>query len=165
MAHKNLNNFINFLWDFDDGQSRKHWEDRAYRVLYRRCVTIIQTWYGEEEGEEFQEDVKMLFPIINWVVPYPNHTVFWQHTKGHERMWLSVFNPQIQAESESGQRLCWTDLVRILDDSQDWSIGRSMKAVLEGVPEEPRDGELNMELVKGSVLRKWQRHLASREEQ
>lgn len=53
MAFKHLDDFVDFLWDFGDGQSRKHWEERGYRVLYQRCVHLIETWCGEEESEAF----------------------------------------------------------------------------------------------------------------
>lgn len=163
MAYKDLEDFVDFLWDFDDGLDRKHWAERSYRVLYQRCVKIVEDWCGEEEAEEFMEDVKALFPAVNWIVPYPNHTVFWQHTKQHERMWLSLYHPQVYAATDPGEPLAWRELARAYSSGGDWSIRRGRQAVLEGVPEEPAEAELNMRDVKESILRKWQRHQAGQE--
>jgi hypothetical protein len=160
MAYKHLDDFIDLLWDFDDGRSRKHWEERGYRVLYRRCVKIIETWCGGDEGEMFREGVKILFPVVNWIVPYPNHTVFWQHTKQHQRMWLSVYHCRVHTEAELGKTLGWAELVKA-QEGEDWLIGRSRQAVLQGVPEEPRGAELDLEDARESILRKWRRYQAS----
>ncbi|KAH7335085.1 hypothetical protein BKA66DRAFT_448656 [Pyrenochaeta sp. MPI-SDFR-AT-0127] len=159
MAYKDLDDFIDLLWDFDDGRSRKHWEDRGYRVLYKRSVKIVETWCGQGEAGRFQERVKTIFPAVNWVVPYPNHTVFWQHTKQHQRMWLSVFHAQIQVEAAPGQPLEWTELLRA-QSGQAWSIGRSKQGVLKGVPEDPKEIVFDIDKLKESVMRKWQRYQA-----
>jgi hypothetical protein len=30
-----------FLFSFDDGRTRTHWEDRLFRALYRRAATVL----------------------------------------------------------------------------------------------------------------------------
>lgn len=159
MAYKDLDDFIDFLWDFDDGRSRKHWNNRGHRVLYKRCAKIIETWCDDEEVEWFCRRVKALFPTVNWVVTYPNHTVFWQHTKQHQRMWLSVYHHQVQAETASRQNIGWVQVVPA-QEGQAWLIGRSQKQVLDGVPEDSEDIELDMEKVRESIMRKRQRYQA-----
>ena len=157
MAYKDLDDFIDFLWDFDDGRRRKHWEGRGYRVLYKRCAKLIATWCDEEEAQWFCSTVKTVFPTVNWVIPYPNHTVFWQHTKQHQRMWLSVYHSQVQAESRGGQEIEWAQVVQA-QVGQCWVIGRNQQQVLDGVPEDSKDAELDMEKVRESIVRKWQRY-------
>ena len=156
MAFKDLEDFVDTLWDFDDGGSRKHWEERPYRVLYQRCVHLVEAWCGEEESEVFQEQVKILFVTTNWVVPYPNHTVFWQHTKTHERMWLSVYHPRVAVHVQAGQKVRWRDLTRVVAGrEEEWKIGRRRREVLGGVLEEPKEARLDMGRVREVVLQRW----------
>jgi hypothetical protein len=159
MAYKDLDDFVDFLWDFDNGRSRKHWDNRRYRVLCKRCAKIIETWCDEEEVELFCRRVKTLFPTVNWLLPYPDHTVFWQHTKQHPRMWLSVYHHQVQAETASGQNIGWVQVVRA-QEGQACFIGQSQNQVLDGVPQDSEDVELDMEKVRESIMRKWQRYRA-----
>lgn len=165
MAFKDLEGFVDFLWDFDDGRSRKHWEERGYRVLYQRCVRLIETWCGEEESEVFQKQVKLLFVITNWVVPYPNHTVFWQHTKRHERMWLSVYHRRVGVRVEAGQRVKWSDLMQVVDGKEgEWKIGRERRDVLLGVLEEPKEAWLDMDKAREIILQEWEEYQAEESE-
>lgn len=39
---KQVSDLGHFLFDFDDGIMREHWEDRPFRVLYRRARTGIR---------------------------------------------------------------------------------------------------------------------------
>ena len=39
---KQVSDLGHFLFDFDDGTMREHWEDRPFRVLYRRARTGIR---------------------------------------------------------------------------------------------------------------------------
>jgi len=39
---KQVSDLRHFLFDFDDGLAREHWEDRPFRVLYRRARTGIR---------------------------------------------------------------------------------------------------------------------------
>jgi hypothetical protein len=157
MAYKDLKEFVDFLWDFKDGRERKHWQERGYRVLYERCARIVEMCCGEDEGEKFRGRVKEVFPVINWVVPYPNHTVFWQHTKQHQRMWVSIYNAQIHREVGVGEKIRWGDLVE-MQEGERWIIGLTRQAVLEGIPEEPREAEIGVEGMKEKVMRKWEEY-------
>jgi hypothetical protein len=157
MAYKSLEGFIDFLWDFNDGRERKHWEERSYRVLQQRCVGLMETWCGKEWGEKLQVNIKDVFPLVNWVAPYPNHTVFWQHTKQHQRMWLSVYNRGLGLGVEEGEEIEWKELVG-LQDGQEWIIGRNEKATLVGRPRDPDLVSEDLEEIKQSILRKWERY-------
>ena len=39
---KQVSDLGHFLFDFDDGKIREYWEDRPFRVLYRRARTGIR---------------------------------------------------------------------------------------------------------------------------
>ena len=156
MAYKNLVDFVNFLWDFNDGQERKHWEKKGYRVLYERCVQIIESCYGIRRAARFSSDVKGMFPLINWIVPYPNHTVFWQHTKQHERMWLSIYSGDLDSTVEVGGRLGWK-AIRERQKGNSWKIGRTKLEVMQAIPVEPQGiSNVGMDDIKARVLKLWE---------
>ncbi|KIV98358.1 uncharacterized protein PV09_09804 [Verruconis gallopava] len=80
-----------FLFDFDDGRARTHWEDGPYRKLYRRGLTGLgMKNNGKRLGERFSEHVWRKLYAYHWVLPYPSSEVFTQTTKEGERMWYSV---------------------------------------------------------------------------
>jgi hypothetical protein len=156
MAFKELGSFVDFLWDFDDGQERKHWAQKGYRVLYERCIQIISDCCGQRTAELFTCRIKERFPLSNWIVPYPNRTVFWQHTKGHERMWLSIYQKRLDGAIEPGAAIRWTDLYKAQEGGI-WEIGRTAFAVLQAIPQEPRGiVSKGMDEVKAQVERKWE---------
>lgn len=103
--------------------------------------------------------MKTLFVTVNWVVPYLNQAVFWQHTKKHERMWLSVYHWRVGARVGARQRVRWGDLAQVVVGmEEEWKIGRGRRDVLRGVPEEPKEARLDMNSARESILRKWARH-------
>ena len=163
MAYKDLEDFIDFLWDFNDGVARKHWDRKGYRVLHERCVQIISASSGAEAGKAFTDRIKDLFPLTNWIVPYPNNTVFWQHTKQHERMWLSIYQGRLNGMVESGEVLEWLDLRDVQKDDV-WEIGRTERAVMRPIPQEPkRFLNRTMDEVKAGLDRIWARHQRARD--
>jgi hypothetical protein len=70
-----------------------------------------------------------------------------------------VYHHQVQAETASRHNIRWVQVVRA-QEGQAWLIGRSQKQVLDGVPEDSEDVELDMEKVRESIMRKWQRYRA-----
>ena len=68
-----------------------------------------------------------------------------------------MYHAQVQAESRDGQEVEWAQVVRA-QAGQRWVIGRNQQQVLEGVPEDSKDAELDMEKVRESIIRKWQRY-------
>jgi hypothetical protein len=73
---KQVSDLGHFLFDFDDGLSREHWEDRPFRVLYRRAQTGIR--------------IRNKLYKYHWVLPYPCGNAFLQTTKSGKRMWYSI---------------------------------------------------------------------------
>lgn len=129
MAHKDLDGFIDFLWDFDDKVERKHWRRKGYRMLYERCVKLITASLDANWAASFMRFVKDLFPIANWILPYPNSTVFWQHTKQGERMWLSVFHADVHDRIRHGSPVEWEELLQAQKEAC-WEIGRGLMMMM-----------------------------------
>ena len=65
MAYKSLGPFIDFLWDYNDGKERKHWEDKGYRTLYQRSVRIVGRLLNERYRKRFRRNLKQLFILNN----------------------------------------------------------------------------------------------------
>jgi hypothetical protein len=80
-----------FLFDFDDGLVRGHWEDRPFRKLYRRGLTGLRIRHGGEGlGGMFSRRLKRNLYEHHWVLPYPCSEVLMQTTKQGKRMWYSI---------------------------------------------------------------------------
>jgi hypothetical protein len=80
-----------FLFHFDDGRTRTHWEHRPFRTLYRRAVTVL---LSRDDGEDlefafFRRFWRALY-AFHWILPYPCPEVFMQTTKQGQRMWYSI---------------------------------------------------------------------------
>jgi hypothetical protein len=112
-----------FLFDFDDGRMRMHWEDRPYRKLYRRGLTGLRLKQdGKRLGDGFSEHVWQKLYAYHWVLPYPSAEVFTQTTKEGARMWYSVVT-----DARAGTKLETVEPKR-------WRWGR--KTFREGLPDE-----------------------------
>ena len=79
-----------FLFDFDDGRTRKHWEDRGFRKLYRRARTGLRVRHPGRLWGLFVERFWASLYAYHWVLPYPCAEVLTQTTKQGQRMWYSI---------------------------------------------------------------------------
>jgi hypothetical protein len=94
--YKQVADLGHFLFDFDDGRIRTHWEDRPYRKLYRRGRVGLDRQHSQLQlGSRFS---RMLFRKLyahHWILPYPTIDVFMQTTKQGQRMWYSINTTRI----------------------------------------------------------------------
>ena len=79
------------LFNFDDGRTRTHWENKPYRKIYRRACTALSL---RPNTSEFARRVRhclwrSLF-TYHWILPYPSADVLTQTTKQGARMWYSI---------------------------------------------------------------------------
>jgi hypothetical protein len=83
-----------FLFDFEDGRIRAHWENRPFRKLYRRARTALSLLRGEPRvGQIFARRFWRCLYAYHWVLPYPSNEVFTQTTKQGQRMMYSIALP------------------------------------------------------------------------
>lgn len=78
-----------FLFDFEDGRIRKHWDDRPYRVLYRRALTAV-SFLGRDMKQVFRQCFWRMLYQYHWILPYPCANALMQTTKQGQRMWYSI---------------------------------------------------------------------------
>jgi hypothetical protein len=80
-----------FLFDFEDGRIRAHWENRPFRKLYRRARTALSLLPREERIEQmFVRRFWRCLYAYHWILPYPCAEVFTQTTKQGQRMMYSI---------------------------------------------------------------------------
>jgi len=105
-----------FLFGFDDGMARTHWENKPYRKLYRRGVTGLKVQHdgGLDLVGKFERRLQRLLFKFHWILPYPCAEVLTQTTKQGQRMWYSI-QP---AEGETSVDRVW-EWAR-----KDWMEGR-----------------------------------------
>jgi hypothetical protein len=89
--YKRVSDLGHFLFDYNDGKVRKHWEDRPYRKLYQRGRVGLDIQYSDLQlGARFSKLLFRKLYAFHWVLPYPSVEVFMQTTKQGERMWYSI---------------------------------------------------------------------------
>ena len=80
-----------FLFDFDDGRVRAHWENRPFRKLYRRAQTALSLLPRELRlGQTFSRRFWRCLFAYHWVLPCPCAEVLTQTTKQGQRMMYSI---------------------------------------------------------------------------
>ena len=80
-----------FLFDFDDGRVRTHWEHRPFRKLYQRARTALSLLHGELRlGQTFSRRFWRCLYAYHWILPYPCAEVLTQTTKEGKRMMYSI---------------------------------------------------------------------------
>ena len=106
---KQASDLAHFLFDFDDGRTRTHWEDRRHRKLYRRAVTGISAALGGRRfGRWLSRQLFWELFETHWILPYPCAEVLLQTTKRGERMWYSIMREVSRdAEGREGKRWVW----------------------------------------------------------
>ena len=99
---KQVSDLGHFLFDFDDGTIREHWEDRPFRVLYRRARTGIRI-RNRQYKRTLQTRLWEWLYTYHWVLPYPCSNALLQTTKSGKRMWYSI----VQKSGEGEERGKW----------------------------------------------------------
>ena len=88
---KQASHLGHFLFDFDDGRTRAHWEDRPFRKLYRRARTALSVGYPALRlDSSFARRFWRSLYAYHWILPYPCTEVLLQTTKQGQRMWYSI---------------------------------------------------------------------------
>lgn len=101
-----------FLFDWDDGLIRDHWEKRGYRVLYQRARESLRQ-RGRGLDASFTRRFWPWLFAYHWVLPYPCGNALLQTTKQGRRMWYSIRSH----EDENGApSWVWA--------RKDWKVGR-----------------------------------------
>lgn len=116
---KQASHLGHFLFDFDDGRVRKHWEDRPFRKLYRRARTAMRL-QQPHLARMFSRRFWRTLYMYHWILPYPCAEVLLQTTKQGQRMWYSI------------QPTSTTDVPLAFLDANGWEWAR--KSWREGVP-------------------------------
>jgi hypothetical protein len=88
---KEVSNLVDFLFNYDDGRQRAHWEDRPFRKLYRRARTILELRHAATGlGQTFTRRFRRHLLAYHWILPYPFSDGLMQTTKEGRRMWYSI---------------------------------------------------------------------------
>ena len=88
-----------YLFNFDDGRIRTHWEDRPYRKLYRRARAGLDMRHSALRlGKAFSSVLRRKLFAHHWILPYPSTDVLLQTTKQGQRMWYSIEAAGVAAE-------------------------------------------------------------------
>jgi hypothetical protein len=88
---KEVSDLVHFLFDFDDGRIRAHWEDRPFRKLYRRARNALDLRHGALElGATLSRRLWRNLVSYHWILPYPFSDGLMQTTKEGKRMWYSI---------------------------------------------------------------------------
>jgi hypothetical protein len=118
---KRVGELREFLFDFNDGRIRRHWEDKPYRKLYHRGLIGLELHHGVQGlGSRFIKQVWRKLYAYHWILPYPNADGFMQTTKEGDRMWYSIQT----REDEEADKLEWVSEAGWRWERKAWRAGR-----------------------------------------
>ncbi|KIW19428.1 hypothetical protein PV08_03723 [Exophiala spinifera] len=105
---KQVTHLGHFLFDFEDGRIRAHWENRPFRKLYRRARTALSLLPDERQVEQtFSRRFWRSLYAYHWVLPYPCAEVFTQTTKQGQRMMYSIELTEVTGRVEWAEPDQW----------------------------------------------------------
>lgn len=88
---KEVSKLVRFLFHFDDGRARNHWQDRPFRKLYQRARMALDLRHAALElGTTFSRRLMRYLVSHHWILPYPFKDGLMQTTKEGRRMWYSI---------------------------------------------------------------------------
>ncbi len=88
---KKVSHLVQYLFNYEDGRLRAHWEDRPFRKLYRRARTALDLRHGAQQlGATFSRRLWRNLVAQHWILPYPFKDGLMQTTKQGARMWYSI---------------------------------------------------------------------------
>ena len=110
---KQSSDLVHFLFDWGDGMIRQHWEDRGFRVLFRRARVGLRQRGVATEAVFTRRFWRWIYKY-HWVLPYPCGNALLQTTKQGRRMWYSI---KLTGRDDEGAK-AWKW------GRKDWEIGR-----------------------------------------
>ena len=90
LAVQSIEVLFTWLWGRKaDHFKRKHWEDKPYRLLYRRSFELIQLEAGPEQARAWKRKLMHSFVRSHWLLPYPQGDRFMKSEKSRLCWWSS----------------------------------------------------------------------------
>jgi hypothetical protein len=72
LAVQSIEVLFAWLWDWkDDCFKRKHWNEKPYRLLFRRSSEILSRLQGREAARGWRQKLRSSFIKSHWLLPYP----------------------------------------------------------------------------------------------
>jgi hypothetical protein len=97
MRFDSVIDLLDFLFLWDDGQERRGWGQKAYRVILQKSFELIERRLGSKRADQWLDEFFHLIRLTHWVLPYPSNTAFIASTKTSRAqglkarmMWFSV---------------------------------------------------------------------------
>ena len=112
---RTIEELTNFLWDYDDRETRGQWEKHSYRLFYQRAMGIVQNSVGDATADMLQQLVKRSFVLTTWIVPLPTREKFWPMRKGI-RGCLSLYHADLLDPEHEGEHITFERLLDTMDD-------------------------------------------------
>jgi hypothetical protein len=109
---KEATELTHFLFDWNDGLERQHWEDRGFRVLYRRARIGLRQRGRGMEAVFIRRFWRWIYKF-HWVLPYPCSNALLQTTKHRQRMWYLI---KKTGDNAQGVEWKW--------GRKEWEVGR-----------------------------------------
>jgi hypothetical protein len=81
-----------FLFQYDDGRIRQHWDGLPYRTMYRRTRESLSHYFGRDDPvmQEFHRRFWRQLYLFHWIFPVPTAQGLLQKTKESRRMFFSL---------------------------------------------------------------------------
>lgn len=97
MRFERVADLLDFLFLWDDGQERRGWGNKPYRIILQKSFELIERRLGYRRAEKWFDEFFHLVRLTHWVLPYPSNTAFITTTKTNRTqglkgrmMWFSA---------------------------------------------------------------------------
>jgi hypothetical protein len=102
LAVQSIEVLFAWLWGWKESHfTRKHWEDKPYRLLFQRSFEIISLVHGKEAAQDWRAQLRGLFIKSHWLLPYPQGDRFMKSTGKSSVYWWSSYHAGVHAYLES----------------------------------------------------------------
>jgi hypothetical protein len=97
MRFERVADLLHFLFYWDDGEPRRGWGSKPYRIIIQKSVELVERLLGHRAANQWLDEFFHLIRLTHWILPYPSNTALLSSTKTNERqgltrrtMWLSA---------------------------------------------------------------------------
>jgi hypothetical protein len=106
LAVQSIEVLFTWLWEWKgDYFKRKHWDNKPYRLLYRRSFEIIELMQGTGRARQWKRELMYTFIKSHWLLPYPQGDRFMKSEGKSRVLWWSSYHPGIIAYYEGQERV------------------------------------------------------------
>jgi hypothetical protein len=123
-TYKKVSGMFKYLFRYNDGVQREHWDDKPYRILIKRAEAIFPPYDARYSlTKNFHQMLYRCLLKFHWILPYPGPLGLTQITKGKGRIWYLIIRDS-ERRPQWGKKSYWEGLTDALPLFITWNKAR-----------------------------------------